>query len=849
MARNLGINIKIGADLKNFSKDMQNVSRQMKKTGQKMQSLGKSMSAALTLPLAAAGAASVKFSADFEQSMAKVKAISGATGREFEELNANALELGRTTRYTAQQVAELQLNLSKLGFNPKEIRDSTGAILDLALATGEDLAMSATVAASTIKGFGLAATDSTMVTDVMAKAFSSSALDLEKFRTAMAVVAPVAKKAGVSMQETTAILGVLTDRGVDASSAGAALRNIYLDLADKGLSWGQAMEKMQTSQNPLSTAMELFGKRGAAVASIIADNVSSVSSLTGVLNNSAGAARGMAKTMDDTLNGSMLRLRSAVEGLAIGIGTMLTPLIRKLTDYAAGFADKLNNMSEHSKKLIVVFAGVAAAIGPVLFVLGKMNVLVAAAVPVLGKMGIAITGSLWPIAAWAAGIGMVVMAIKQLLPKTKELTDEQKRAAASAKALRDVQHSAAVEAQAQKIKLEKLNNVIKDNTIRESTRRQAISDLRKEMPSYLKSISDEELLTKGATKQIDLYVSALKSKAIAIGLQNQVQEKANRLAELEVQKAQPEIDITPTFKIDQYGNRIVDEQAAEMAKKARESMSTRINTEITELNKEIDSLLKLQSKYKQVSTSGTNIDLGGTLGGGTGRRDDIIKEFTVNTKFDIDTKDLADEYVDAMSKIEESSLGVLEPIDNVGYSLTDLAKQGGNAMTKLALDMTQALEKAKQMLGNFVSESLSGFLDALGQEMAGSTKAIDRWGEGILKSFGSFLSELGSMIIAAGTASLIAQTALFGGGPAGAVAAIAAGAALVAIGGAIKQHTKGVGDAISGDYGGNGMPVSGGYSGYGTNNSSDMITLESVIYGQDIVLSSNRQQGLSKRTR
>src|SRR5210317_2021169 len=112
MAKNR-INIAIGANLKKFSSDMQNVKREMRKTSRKMKSLGQSMTRSLTVPLSLVGVASAKLAADFEQSMAKVQAISGATGAGFKALNENALELGRTTRYTAQQVAELQLNLSK----------------------------------------------------------------------------------------------------------------------------------------------------------------------------------------------------------------------------------------------------------------------------------------------------------------------------------------------------------------------------------------------------------------------------------------------------------------------------------------------------------------------------------------------------------------------------------------------------------------------------------------------------------------------------------------------------------------------------------------------------------------
>jgi len=170
--------------------------------------------------------------------MLKVKAISGATGEQFKMLQSDAKRLGSTTMFTASQVASLQLELSKLGLTPEEINKSTQSVLDLAQATDSDLAQAAAVSAKIMQAFGLEASDMTRITDVMADSFSSSALDMNKFETAMSSVAPVANMAGASLEETTAILGVLVNNGVEASTAGTALRNIFLDLAKEGITMG-----------------------------------------------------------------------------------------------------------------------------------------------------------------------------------------------------------------------------------------------------------------------------------------------------------------------------------------------------------------------------------------------------------------------------------------------------------------------------------------------------------------------------------------------------------------------------------------------------------------------------------
>ncbi len=372
---------------KQFQSGLRKATRAMTKFGKSMQRTGQSLSRNLTAPLVGLGAVSVKTFVDFEQSMLKVKAISGATAEEFKSLEQNAKELGRTTMFTASQVSELQLNLSKLGLTPKQINASTASILQLAQATDSDLAQAATVAASTMKGFGLEAEDMTMISDVMADSFSSTALDMDKFSTAMAVVAPVAKQAGADLQTTTAILGTIVNRGVDASTAGTALRNIFLELSNKGITLNQALEAINNSTNPLSTAMELFGKRGAAVATIIAKNRDEITGLTQDFIDSSGEASAMARIMDSGLGGSLRKMQSALEGAAIEIGATLAPMVEKLAEKINEIATKFSNLSDEQKETIIKIAALAAAIGPILLIIGKFSLAIRAVVVIFKKVG------------------------------------------------------------------------------------------------------------------------------------------------------------------------------------------------------------------------------------------------------------------------------------------------------------------------------------------------------------------------------------------------------------------------------------------------------------------------------
>ena len=216
---------------------------------------------------------------------AKVKAVSGATAEEFEVLQTQAMELGRVTPFTASNVAELQLELSKLGLTAKEIGDSTEGILNFGIATDSALGEAGKTVASTINAFELLASDSGKVADVLTKAFSSSALNLEKFDTALGIVGATANLAGLSLEETTAILGTLVDAGVDASKAATGLRKVLAISANENRNYKDVLAEIVGDTNQLSKANELFGLTAQSQEALIAKNIDKVDSLTLSLQN------------------------------------------------------------------------------------------------------------------------------------------------------------------------------------------------------------------------------------------------------------------------------------------------------------------------------------------------------------------------------------------------------------------------------------------------------------------------------------------------------------------------------------------------------------------------------------
>lgn len=281
---------------------------------------------------------SVNIIKDFEQTTANLASVLGKTRDQIPALIDDAKRLGATTAFTAGEVASLQTEYAKLGFTEKEILAATEATLNLAAATGSDLARAAEVAGATVKGMGLTAEDTMHVTDVMAKSFSTSALDMEKFAESMKNVAPIAKAAGVSVEEATAMLGTLANAGISGSQAGNALKRVLSEVGATGKPVGEALADLAETGLDLAGAEDEVGRNAQAALLVLAENTEQTKELTAAYENSDGAAKQMADTQLNTLGGAMALLQSAWEGFilkmndASGIGSGLTSVIKFLAD-------------------------------------------------------------------------------------------------------------------------------------------------------------------------------------------------------------------------------------------------------------------------------------------------------------------------------------------------------------------------------------------------------------------------------------------------------------------------------------------------------------------------------------
>ncbi|MCE5577276.1 phage tail tape measure protein [Staphylococcus pseudintermedius] len=398
---------KLGAKLSSWGPKLQEI-------GRNMQSIGRSMSLYVTAPVVAGFGAAVKKSIDFDDSMRKVKATSGATSGEFQQLRDKALEMGAKTKFSASQSAEALNYMALAGWDTKEMMTGIDGVMQLAAASGEDLGAVSDIVTDSLTAFGLKAKDSGHFADVLAQASSKANTDVRGLGEAFKYAAPVAGALGYTVEDTSIAISLMSNAGIKGEKAGTALRTMFTNLAKPTKEMKNQMDELgisitdsQGNMLPMrdvmdqlrgkfkglskdqqaSAAATIFGKEAMSGAlAVINASDEDYKKLTKSIDNSAGASKRMADEMEGGIGGSIRRMKSAIESLAISIGDVLAPYIKRLAEWVANAATKLNEMPKGTQKVVVGLGLVAAAIGPLLVTLGVMVSTIGASFKVLGPL-------------------------------------------------------------------------------------------------------------------------------------------------------------------------------------------------------------------------------------------------------------------------------------------------------------------------------------------------------------------------------------------------------------------------------------------------------------------------------
>lgn len=338
----------------------------------------KAATVAITGTAAALGgvaAAAIKVGSDFESQMSRVKAISGATGEEFEQLKAQAMQLGADTSFSASQAAEGMENLAAAGFTTSEIMNAMPGLLNLAAASGEDLASSSDIAASTLRGFGLAAYDAAHVADVLAANANRTNSSVADTGEAMKYIAPLARAAGLSLEETAAAIGIMANAGVNGSQAGTSLRGALSRLSKPTKDMSEAMDELvisfydsngkmkslteqvgmlrqategMTDEQKNNYLVTLYGQEAlSGMLALINEGEGSLGELTNAYKNCDGAAQKAAETMQDNLSGALEQLGGSAQTLGLAfynsVADNLKNAAKTATESINNITDSFNN--------------------------------------------------------------------------------------------------------------------------------------------------------------------------------------------------------------------------------------------------------------------------------------------------------------------------------------------------------------------------------------------------------------------------------------------------------------------------------------------------------------------------
>ena len=421
--------VKLGVDIKGLQRGLRDAGAMLKGFGNDVQRTGQTLTRSLTLPITGLGTAMLKTAMDFESAMNQVGAVTGATGENFKLLREQAKLLGSTTKFTATEAAQGMNFLAMAGFNTTEIMKAMPGVLDLASAGAMDLATASDIASNILTGFNLPAENINQVMDVMAKTFTSANTNLQQLGFAMSYVAPVAAGFGVSIEETSAMIGMLSDAGIQSSMAGTTLRGILVTLGEASKELGFSLKNSNGELRPMADlldelaeksggtqrAIDIFGKRaGPGLVALLSQGTDKLREFEQELKNSGGTAKQIAERQMEGLKGALTELRSAIEGMFIAFADI--GILSKAEKFIDGLSKRVRaftQVSDDTKKSIMNLLGVLAGLGPTLIAIGLAIKVVAGAVALLGG----------PVTAIIAGIVAVVGILYYLLDNWNAVTE------------------------------------------------------------------------------------------------------------------------------------------------------------------------------------------------------------------------------------------------------------------------------------------------------------------------------------------------------------------------------------------------------------------------------------------
>lgn len=441
----------------------------IEEAGTKMENVGNSIAGAgksmmgVTTVVGGLGVAAVKTAADFDSAMSQVAAVSGATGSDLESLRDKAREMGEKTKFSASEAAEAMNFMAMAGWKTEDMLNGVEGIMNLAAASGEDLATTSDIVTDALTALGLTAKDSGHFADILAAASSNANTNVSMMGETFKYCAPVAGALGYTAEDTAEAIGLMANAGIKSSQAGTAMRTMLTSLQGdvelSGAAFGDVTVATTNADGSMRSLGDILGdlrgyfsqmteaEAAATAETLVGKNAmsgflavmnaapSDIDKLHNAILNCDGTAEEMATIMQDNLGGQITILKSQLEELAISFGEILMPAIRSIVTKIQEFVDKLNGMDDSTREMILKIGLLVAAIGPFLIVLGttiskigtalkgfvslangfnKLKATVSGTTGILSKVGAALGGISAPVLAVVAVIGVLVAAFINL---------------------------------------------------------------------------------------------------------------------------------------------------------------------------------------------------------------------------------------------------------------------------------------------------------------------------------------------------------------------------------------------------------------------------------------------------
>lgn len=420
-----------GIDSSGLSSSIAGIEKKCSDLAASLAKTGAALSLSVTTPIVAFGKSVISVGSDFQAQMSRVQAISDATNEELALLTQTAKDLGAETSFSATEAADGMENLASAGFDVNEIIEAMPGMLDLAASSGEDLATSADIAASVLRGFGLEASEAGHVADVLATNAARTNAAVYDTGEAMKYIAPVANTMGLSLEEVAAAIGILSNSGIKGSQAGTTLRGALTRLAkptdlmrakmdELNLSFYDSDGEMKslsemvsmlrtnmaglTDEQKQNALVTLFGQEALSGMMVLMEaGPEELDELTKAYENCGGAAEEMANIMLDNLKGDIEAASGSLETLKLNLYDYLEPAMRQAVQAAGGLIDSFNELDDSTKEVVYKVVGLAAAAGPVIAALGGI-------VGIVGKLVPLITTLVSPMGIIAGGLELMAIA-------------------------------------------------------------------------------------------------------------------------------------------------------------------------------------------------------------------------------------------------------------------------------------------------------------------------------------------------------------------------------------------------------------------------------------------------------